>query len=208
MSYIIIAGPQAAGKSTTIRRISNENPLITPYLTRTGKVTLLKEGREIIGKKHNSLGAIFMSKEQEREVIEADLKRISNLERDSKEIYIDESSVFTLAHAALHGIPTTDYFKEYLALLHSLNARVIFLDAPPSTSWQRRKNSYASRVSPLPDYEQSEVMQEYQRYMNGVYPELLKLFNNLNLPKFKIDATKSPETTLRETRSKLSLILT
>lgn len=79
------------------------------------------------------LGAIFMSEERELEVVQCDFGRMDLiLKRTHKRlIYIDECNIFTIAHAAAHGIRQVEkYWDEYVDRLQKLRAKVIFLDVP------------------------------------------------------------------------------
>jgi len=189
MVYIIIAGPQAAGKTSTIRYFNSRYANVNSFLNRTRKTQLLKEGREVVGRKNKSLGAIFMTAEQERQVIEADLQRMTRIaENADGQDYIDESNIFTLAHAALHGVNTRSFFTDYCSALAKLNPGIIFFDIPPEVSFARRRQSYEERARQFGEHEAEKVMAEYMRYMGAVYPELLRLYEKIKFPKIKLNA--------------------
>ncbi len=195
--YVIIAGPQAAGKSTLLQSLSREHP----------KTRALEETRHIIKKKYNLLGAISMTRELEFEVIDEDLKRMCELESVMREeqidLCLDECNVLTLAHAMTHGISTQKPLKEYSLLLKQLGASVIFLDVAPEISWQRRHEKYAQRLretSEESDYEKEKMMGEYQTYMNRVYPLLISTFRKLNVPKVRFDASLPQREVLADVR--------
>ncbi len=195
-SYFVIAGPQAAGKTTTIEYLSkiyrNSNSF-----NDCRRFSFFKEGREIINKKYSIGGAIAMTKQDEIKAIELDMKKMFETEEEMKsradKIYVDECNIFNLAHASMHGILIENYLEEYCSILKRLNAKIIFLDVVPEISWQRRKNKYFERAKSLPLKEQEEIMREYKRYLKEVYPNLLRLYKRLNFPKFKLDASFSLE---------------
>jgi hypothetical protein len=86
----------------------------------------------------------------------------------------------------LHGIEIKDYFREYMDILRKLDSSVMFLDVPPEISWSRRKERYEKRFASMDEDEKKDAMGEVWKYFNGIYPELLKMFEQINLPKIKI----------------------
>lgn len=176
--YIIIAGPQAAGKTTALKFLSQYYP----------NVCFFRESREIANSKYKIQGAVSITKKDEIQAISIDFKRMQAvLERLENKIYIDECNIFNLAHASMHGILIKEYFKDYCNLLERLNTRIFFLDIKPEISWQRREKQYRERIKSFPPREQETMMQEYKKYIEAVYPNLLKLYNKITLPKFKLN---------------------
>ena len=95
----IIAGPQAAGKSTIIGNICTQYHAMSPLFGHP-KVKIppmfpLQESRQIIAHKDILLGAIFMTAEQEQEVIDCDLGRMDLIlsRRQDHMIYLEECSI-------------------------------------------------------------------------------------------------------------------
>jgi len=184
MQYLIIAGPQAAGKTTTKRYLEERCKEFSNQNFR-----FLDESRDIISKKHSSFGTLTITRDLEYKIIEEDLSRLKGIEergKDSDINYVDETSVFGLAHSCLHGIEIKDYFREYIDILRRLDSSVMFLDVPPEISLSRRKERYEKRFASMDEDEKKDAMDEVWKYFNGVYPELLKMFEQINLPKIKI----------------------
>jgi len=208
---IIIAGPQAAGKSTVITQLVTQYQNVTPFLSRTKKqipvMLPLQESRQIIVHKNVPLGGIFMTVEDEKEVVECDLKRMDLiLERndDNRLTYLDECNIFTIAHAAAHGVTQiSDFWEEYMRRLEKLDAKVIFLDVPPEVSWFRRQQSYRDRLIYFPKNQHEEIMTRFRKYLEKLCPELLNLYEELPLPKRKINANCPIETVLQKTGESL-----
>lgn len=197
--YIIIAGPQAAGKSTVITQLSEQYRNIVPFLSRASKkipvlLLPLQESRQIIVHKNVIFGAIFMSQEDEEQVVRCDLRRMDLiLKRQESQsqslIYLDECNVFTIAHAAAHGVTQIGAFRrEYIQRLERLNAKIVFLDIQPQVSWSRRKRRYEERLVYFPEDQHKEIMTRYQEYIEKLYPALLNLYNELPFPKRMISA--------------------
>jgi thymidylate kinase len=125
----------------------------------------------------------------EYKIIEEDLKRLKDIEETEKNkeiIYVDETSIFSLAHSGLHNIETKPYFNEYLDVLKKLNPKILFLDVKPEISWLRRKSRYEKRVENMHEDEKKEAMNGFRTYLNYVYPELIKMFWQIDLPKVRI----------------------
>ena len=139
IEYFVLAGPQAAGKSTVGQELCSADSRIIP----------LEESRQLVIHNSGKKGAIFMTDLDELEVIHHDMTRMFTiLGQDRKDrIYLDETSVFTLGHARAHGIDLVEgYFRQYCDLLTKLNAGIIFVDVPPDVSWERRRYRYAQRL--------------------------------------------------------------
>jgi len=196
--FFIISGPQAAGKSTAIRHLARKYEDKIPMLTRRQKGTgvpdprlvPLEESRAEIVHRYDMKGAIFMSYMDELEVIHKDMTRMFRILREGMDgIFLDECNVFTLAHAKAHGIDLTEgYYRQYMDMLGMLKASVIFLDVPPEVSWERRKVRYEQRHWDLPPEEKAAVMAQHKEYLFSLYPELLAIYDRLDLPKTRIDA--------------------
>lgn len=190
MKYLILAGPQAAGKSTTKDAVKTVN-----Y-----SITTLQEARQIVVRSRERKGAIFMSKEDELNAIHLDFQRMFHIldnHRDSQ-IYVDETNVFTLGHALAHGIDLVDgYFKQYCDLLQALNAVVLFIDVPVEISWSRRKPRYIERLRGYPDADVQATLALHRKYLDRLHPELLKIYNRLTCRKACIDGSQSREDTTR-----------
>jgi thymidylate kinase len=192
IKYFVIAGPQAAGKSTLVNAISSERPAIIT----------LEESRQIIVHKYQRKGAIFMTRDDEVEVIHHDMTRMFSIiggdSRDRVEVYLDETNVFTIGHARAHGIDlVAGYYKQYCDMLARLQCAVLFLDVPPDISWSRRRHRYLQRLWDFEPNERNDLMARYEDYLRRLYPELQRIFDHLACPKRRIDATGTPDQVLR-----------
>jgi len=190
---VLICGPQAAGKSTCIATLNEFVKNLYPCMAAHKDLVLfcLQEARQIIVHKYHTMGAIFLTPEQEREIIATDLGRLKVIfeELDESLVYVDESNVFTLAHAKAHGIDLIDEFlPQYLEYLIKLKAVIIFLDLDPSISWQRRKEVYEARLYRFEANLRKDIYTRYRQYLFGLYPNLLEIFDKLPLQKVKISA--------------------
>jgi nicotinamide riboside kinase len=181
--YFVFAGPQAAGKSSLVTRVCAENQAIIP----------LEESRQIIVHKYQRKGAIFMTELDEIEVIHNDMTRMFVVlaHSHSAHTYVDETNVFTLAHARAHGIDlVSGYFKQYCDMLARLKAGIIFVDVPPAVSWDRRRFRYMQRLWDVSDEHREELMAKYKSYLDRLYPELLDVYHKLDCKKGIIDGCR------------------
>lgn len=190
VKFFILAGPQAAGKSTIKQAFSSQVNGLIP----------LEEARQIIVHKHQRKGAIFMTRHDEIDVIHFDMTRMFDIlhRGPTGEILLDETNVFTLGHARAHGIDLLEgYFRQYVDLLTELGAGVIFVDVPPQISWERRQPRYAERLWDLQPEEKHRIMVSYREYLEGLHTELLAIFDRLDLAKVKINAVGAVDETVR-----------
>lgn len=199
---VIIAGPQAAGKSTIISGLSEQYHGVLPLFNRRCPPRLfpLQESRQIVVHKYALLGAIFMTREHELEVAECDLGRMDLILGRARNhlVYIDECNVFTLAHAAAHGITGLDFlWDEYMTRLEKLNAKVIFIDVPPEISWERRRAKYEQRLVYFEKRRHKGIISLYHDYIVGTYERLKDVYRRVLLPKEMVDGRQSKENVLR-----------
>ena len=182
MNYIIISGPQAAGKSTTINYLKEK-------YNNSGDVLFLEETRCSVQRKLNPTGCLTATRNLEIKLIENDLERLRNIEGNKQRynVCVDECNIFTLAHAKLYDINIGNVFREYMNSLEKLNAKIIFLDVPPETSWDRRKGRYEKRIKDFSEDEKKSAMNDFKKYMDYVYPNIIQMFKNIELPKIRIN---------------------
>jgi thymidylate kinase len=207
--FIVIAGPQAAGKTTVISALNEQYQNLSSLITFFGQHSLpflfpLQESRQIMIHRDVVLGGIFMTPEQELEVIKWDLNRMDLIlaQKHDNLVYLDECNVFTIAHALAHQFARAeDYWDEYMARLEKLQAGVIFLDVPFQLSWDRRQHRYKQRLVCFPESDHARIMEEYYFYLVKLGPELLKIYERLTIPKIKIDASL-PKNTVMQNVSK------
>ena len=200
---IIIAGPQAAGKSTVISNLVEQYRSVAPLFGKAKRPLIfpLQESRQIIVHTHMLLGAIFMNTKHEREVVQCDFRRMRTISgrEDGRLVYLDECNIFTIAHAKAHGISDIESFwNQYITHLQKLNAKVIFLDIPSGVSWERRRRKYEERLIYFPKRDHARLMQAYENYLTRVQPLLHEVFDQLPLPKKMIDASQSSKDVLLE----------
>lgn len=190
----IIAGHQAAGKTTA--KIILEEALRDNFKKYPStKIQSWDEAGAMIIKKHQGGGGQFISTQQEKEIIEFDLARLKKLIINTQEnlIIIDETNIFSLAHANARGLNwEKKYLENYLKYLQSLETTIIFLESLPETSWQRRQRKYQERCLGMDEEQATEAMQSYRTYLNNLYPSLLALYEKMPFPKIKIN-TDQPE---------------
>jgi len=188
---IIIAGPQAAGKTTVISRLCSECQSMSPLLFCANRklppIFPLQESRQIIVHRDILLGAIFMKPEQEEDIIACDLGRMDLILKHAREkriVYLDECNIFTIAHAVAHGVKSVEkHWQAYVDRLKRLNAKVIFLDIDPEISWERRRAKYQQRLVYFPTNRHESIMRRYHEYLKRLHPLLLDVYNRLPFPK-------------------------
>jgi thymidylate kinase len=201
-SFFIIAGPQCAGKTTTKSYLYSRYMAIarsqTPGATPEHRnLFLLPEMRQLVMHERGIHSAIFIDIDTERKIVERDLARMDDIiEKADDRIYLDETNIYTLAHARRRGLHVNDLVSEYGHRLQTLNAAILFLDVPPDISWQRRKVRYQERVNGFPQTEAAKVMEMYRDYLVTLHQELMNVSNMLKIELRRIDATGSVEATL------------
>jgi hypothetical protein len=196
VEYFILAGPQAAGKSTLGQHICSED----------SSIISLQESRQVVIHNSGKKGAIFMTYLDELEVIHHDMTRMFTIlgQDRSDRCYLDETNVFTLGHARAHGIDLVEgYFRQYCDLLRKFKTGLIFIDIPSAVSWERRRHRYAQRLWDFSVEEKEQTMVRYKAYLDRLYPELLAVYNRLDFPKAKIDGTLSLDDIARAAREAL-----
>ena len=206
---VIIAGPQAAGKSSVITSLDRQYRDVTKYFCGKKGALLfpMQESRQIIVHKHMLLGAIWMTKEHEREVVDCDMERMDLiLKRNEKElVYVDECNVFTIAHAVAHGIIEVEqYWYEYMLRLDRLKAKVLFLNIPVEISWERRRVHYERRLVYFSKDQHQSIMRRYRDYLDIMRLSLIDVYKRLPFPKSMIDANCSKEQVLAKVNQSLT----
>jgi thymidylate kinase len=206
---VIVAGPQAAGKSTVISKLGSDPYILSPLFRGDAAPLLfpLQESRQIIVHKYILLGAVSFTAAHELEVIECDLARMHIMRepRWGSTLFLDECNVFTLAHAQVRNtIPLDSHFEDYLRRLQQLETAVLFLDIPPEISWERRRRRYEQRLAAFPEHERQAVMQYYHDYLFQLHPSLHEVYQKLPLRKVMIDASSSPENVLKRVCQELA----
>ncbi len=209
---VIVAGPQSAGKSTVLTKLNYQPAAVAPLFPGGTAPFLfpIQESRQIVVHKHMLLGGIFMSLENEREVVACDLERMDRmLEQDqTRFIYLDECNIFTVAHAAAHDMfDIQGYWDKYIQRLTKLKASVIFIDIPPSISWERRLPRYQQRLVYFPREQHEEILARYQAYLEDLHPRLHDVYSRLPFPKAMLNGLHSEENVLRAVCQEISTFL-
>ena len=182
LSYLVLAGPQAAGKSTAQKAIA-----------RAATITPLEEARQIVVHRHRLKGAIFMNKHHELEVINIDMHRMTRIMDTPRgeRGFLDETNVFTMGHALAHGIDLVEgHYRQYMDMLKRLDARILFIDVPPWLSWERRKPRYEERLIGFAEEARQARLSEYRGYLDRLYPQLVSIYERLELPKIRVDGSR------------------
>ncbi len=201
-AFFIIAGPQCAGKTTTkgylySRYMTNARPQTEEAPPAHRNLILLPEMRQSVMHDHGIHSAIFINTETELEIVERDLARMDHLLGDGDDrIYLDETNVFTLAHALHRGLAVGGLISAYLQRLHALDAAILFLHVSPEVSWERRRARYQERVNGFPATQAVAVMDMYHDYLFALHKQLLEVSSVLGIELRSVDASGTVEATL------------
>lgn len=199
--FMIVAGPQCAGKSTVKRYLYSRYMVCDPRGAETSlrhrNLALLPEMRQTVMHERDIHSAIFIDGETELEVIRRDLKRMDDLRQEGGRVYLDETNIFTLAHARCRGVGVARHFEDYSARLSSLDAAILFLDVAPEISWERRRGRYQERVDGFPNDQAINVLDQYRRYLFEVYNALKELTLEVGVPVMHVDAAQSKAAVLQ-----------
>lgn len=206
---VIIAGPQAAGKSTVIASLDECCRTGCPFFSKRKPPALfpLQESRQIVVHANMLLGAIFMRPEHEVAIVQCDLRRMDQIlaRPRNRLVYLDECNVFTIAHAVGHGVGDIEkYWDEYLRRLEKLNAKVVFMDLSPEISWARRWRKYEQRLIYFPKRQHRAIMQKFHDYMEKTHGLLRGVYERFPFAKETVDASLSREEVLRATYQSLA----
>lgn len=203
---VILSGPQAAGKSTSLNKLHGFLTHLYPCFSNQKEIApiILQEARQIVVHKYHTKGAIFLTPEQEKEMIAIDFIRMEEIikELDDTLLYFDECNIFTLAHAKAHEVDLIDeYLPKYLEALKRLHATVIFLDINPDISWARRKDAYELRLHRFPEADREGLFEKYHQYLKTLHPALNELYEKIDLPKTRINADDKHENVMKKITS-------
>jgi hypothetical protein len=158
---------------------------------------LLQEMRQVVMHERGIHSAIFIDVDTENEIIRRDLDRMDQIiAAGDTRVYLDETSVFTIAHALRRGISVDHYCREYCERLRALRAEILFFEVPPAIAWARRKPRYEERVAGFPTDQAAAVLALYRSYLFGLHDALLETRSRLQLPVRCIDASIAIEDTL------------
>jgi thymidylate kinase len=172
--YILIAGPQASGKSTAVRLLGEILP---------GSVIHNECGAFVLSSMRDSGGA-FVTEEMERKILECEFAKLCGV---AEGIHVDETGVFSLAHARGLGFGemADEFLPRILDELEKFDVRIVFIDTDPDVSWDRRKHVYIDRGF------LDDEMQEARAKIDRTYGELKKLYEELSFEKVLIENNSS-----------------
>ena len=181
MTYIVVAGPQASGKSVAQRHIARTYKNII-VLREAGQILLERE-RE----RKNVLGGALVDSEFEKRVLQLDLARMQNIRhKPGSYVYVDESSIFAVAHARVKNPDLAEIlFLKYTQALDSFNTGIVFTHVAPEISWERRERVYARRYEGASDL--AARMKRSKEYIFQLYPHLVALYRTLPYPKQQVE---------------------
>jgi len=181
VAYVIVAGPQASGKSVAQRHIAMtfKNTIV---LREAGQILLEREQE-----RGNALGGALVDSEFEKRVLQLDLARMQNIrDTPSRYIFIDESNVFAVAHAKVKNPDLAEIlFLKYTQALDSFNTGIVFTHVTPQVSWERRQRVYEKRYEDALDL--SARMKRSKEYIFQLYPHLVALYETLPYPKQQVE---------------------
>lgn len=182
-AYIIIGGPQASGKSVAQRHIGRTYRNIV--VLREAAQVLLEGERQ----KGIVLGGALVDREFETRVLQFDLERMRNItHKPSNDIYVDESNIFTVAHARAKNMDLAEMlFLKYRQALSSFSTGVVFIHVTPEVSWRRREPAYVRRYQGSPDFE--DRMKRSKEYIFQLYRHLTTLYQALPYPKQQVEGS-------------------
>ncbi len=181
VAYVVVAGPQASGKSVAQKHIARtfENTIV---LREAGQILLEKEQE-----RGNTLGGALVDSEFEKRVLQLDMARMKNIrDTPSSYIYVDESSIFAVAHAKVKNPDLAEIlFLKYTQALDSLNTGIVFTHVTPEVSWERRQRVYEKRYEGTSDF--AARMKRSKEYIFRLYPHLVALYKTLPYPKQQVE---------------------
>lgn len=167
LKYILVAGPQASGKTTLIRELSREHPDAKVY-EEIGAEVLREKGLK---------GGAFVSEEVEKEILERGFLRLKEIS-ESEGIHIDETGIFNIAHARGLGYRdlADEYLNRYLDIMKRIPCEIRFLDIEPEVSWERRSGEYKKRGFSEEDLiKAKEKIEKAHKEFNWLYEKLKSL---------------------------------
>jgi len=180
-AYVIIGGPQASGKSLAQRHIGATYRNIV--VLREAAQVLLERER----KRGNVIGGALVDREFERRVLQFDLERMRNIpHKPSNDIYVDESNIFTVAHARVKNADLAEtLFLKYTQALNSFSTGIVFIHVTPEVSWNRRELAYVRRYQGTADFE--DRMKRSKEYILQLYHHMTTLYQTLPYPKQRVE---------------------
>ncbi len=177
----IIAGPQSAGKVTLLNYLRKKHKNWF-YVDEVNPAS-------VTGKKY--FGAINTTAELEKRIIEEDIKNIKNIRRDHNVIILN-TGIFHYVFALYFNYKklANYFFKQYLNAHKGLNPYVIFINAIPEVSWERRKPKYIKRIEDKGITDPAIIEQhlaKYKKIIDTVYPYWFECYNRVPYPKLIIE---------------------
>jgi len=212
---ITIAGPQSSGK-TTIFNLLKENYPQALFLPEINPFTFKKD----------HLGAAYVTKKFEKQIVEADINQIKNLKhslynnrlknnkKSRPRTVIVETGIFHLVYLdeTIVGKKTAEKFlSKYLLALQRFKPLILFIDTKPHVSWQRRKNHYIKRLKKTKSTsgkEKKKFLERHKAKIYRLYPLWLKHYQKLPFKKIIVkNSYKDYSKFISETLSHISYLI-
>jgi deoxyadenosine/deoxycytidine kinase len=176
--FITIAGPQSSGKSTAVDHLKKKYPnwyfleTIDPYT--------------IGGMEHS--GAAYTDRDLQINMMKIELIKINAMKNKNNPMFVAELGIFRLvyAHYFYHKKLADEYFEPYLQAYDAFDSHLIFIDAKPEISFQRRKKSYVERIKNRGVKDKKSFDKSLKKYQDTVYhlyPHWLRFYEKLRYPK-------------------------
>lgn len=170
--YILVAGPQASGKTAALRLISENFPNVKIHN---------ESGAEVI-KERGLLGGAFVSEEAEREIMEREVHKLHAISL-SPGVHVDETGIFSIAHARSLGYKSLakEFLPKFKEALKKLDFRLLFLNTDPEISFARREKYYRKRGL------SEDQLIACRVKIEKTYDEFLRLYESLACEKVKAE---------------------
>jgi len=172
--YILIAGPQASGKSTAVRFLGEILP----------KAVVHNECGAFVLSSMRGSGGAFVTEDMERKILECELGKLRGIVDG---VHVDETGIFSVAHARALGFSelAEEFLPRILDELGRFDVRVIFVDTDSAISWERRKHVYIDRGF------SSDEMEKARAKIDRTEGELMRFYENSSFEKVLIENNSS-----------------
>jgi len=188
MKIIVIAGPQASGKTTVWRFLSDKYGGRAGFYEEMNPYVLFPEKAR--------LGSVVVDAEMEKKIHEADVARIGEV--------LKEGMVGVIETLMFHAVYYEEFLgkefyhqgmRDYEKALREVEVGVLFIDTTPEVSFARRRGEYWWRV--VREIERrglkgeearrwgEEMMKKYETRMKDRYQKWWQVFEELDYVKEK-----------------------
>lgn len=188
MKYIIIAGPQCSGKTTALNFLADQFSEQIHIHEEINQYTLFP---------NSEMGSIIVDGEMEQKIHSADINKIQSIIPNNK-IHIAETDIF---HMAYYPLICGEHFyykgkQDYEKALSRFKVFVIFIDAVPEISFQRRVENYLQRIKKAIQQNKlngkaavdfkTTMLNKYQERINKLYPLWIRVYDDIDFAVKKI----------------------